>query len=193
MLETALDRLGDHLRKPVIEAILTSWISRSVERQARGREVEEKVMDLDVAIGVGLDGLAALADVKRKDRTDEALRYAVRARMRVYRSTGKIADLLAVAELTVPGSTWVLTDTPPAAFVMSSADVIPDAAILELVANLRDTRGNAVGAALIASDVDPLYAWRWGDETATPVIDTRAGWLDDVGNTGGFWSGDYEI
>lgn len=80
----------------------------------------------DLAEGVQLDALGGIVGQPREGRDDPTYRLWIKARVFVNRSTGTADDSLHVLQLVVPSATAVLTETPPAAYLIYSYGLTED-------------------------------------------------------------------
>lgn len=109
--------------------------------------------NLENATGKLLDILGALVGQPRDGRSDDEYREAIRLRILILRSTGRIPDLLKIIETAAPGSAY--RDTPPACFEVVTSSTGP--AYKALVDAMRDAKPLGVGANMLYT-ADPSFA-----------------------------------
>lgn len=129
-LERAQAKVFGFLRdRPKIAALLAAWIRRIQDLESAAWEIGDYRLSLDLAFGEGLDAIGALLVLPRGTRSDDAYRIALRAWIRALRSTGRDLDLIAVGELSVPGTSWRVETYPPKCAIVTSDDVLPPEAV----------------------------------------------------------------
>jgi hypothetical protein len=146
---------------------------------------------LENAVGVQLDVLGAILGQSRNDYGDDDYRDQLKARILANASSGSIAEVLAILRLVVPiSTTLVLTEWPPAGFVVEVGVDDLGTKLLELVASfLRTARAGGIRAILhYMSGVDETtaftfdggagYGGGWGDKTDATVGGGWAGAID---------------
>lgn len=97
------DLLAQH-RRPVIEALLTTWLTRLqlVEDEAHKLLA---ALDIDQAEGALLDAHGAWVQETRDGRADAEYRLAIKAQGSLYRSRGTVNDLLTALRILLDDST----------------------------------------------------------------------------------------
>jgi hypothetical protein len=104
--------------------------------------------DIDRAFGASLDKLGRIVNEAREHRTDPAYRVRIIARGVILRSHGRTTDLLHMLTLIDP-SAFTITDTPPAAFVVTMADAPTGyASRNEFASLISQCRAAGVGASI---------------------------------------------
>lgn len=177
-LERAREKLlGQFRNKPKIRALLDSWIRPAQRREDTAYEVAF-ALNLEAGFGAILDSIGALVQRGREGLSDELYKVALRAKIRVNRSQGKLTDLLAVANLALTGS-WYVLDFPPASAVIVYEDGLDPGEIDPLLSILAEVRPLGIRIDLLAA-------------FCPPAEQLRLGWSGDpaLGSPGLGWSGD---
>jgi hypothetical protein len=149
-------------RRPRLEAVLVSWLRPWDDVAGASIEVGDVALDPDAATGAGLDQIGGILDLGRGTALDPEYRSALRARGRAYRSQGRTFDLLDVAELSAPGVTWTLLETPPASATIWALGVAPEE-LPGLAGNLGLATGNAITLVIVVGlPGSPTALWSSG-------------------------------
>lgn len=132
-LTGAVDGVHSHNEEHVAEAIshLIEFFRNGPRNQAlltaimdQVQEVEDanwahkNAFDVDTAVGDQLDLLGKRVGERRDDRTDAAYRTAVRTRILVNRSNGRLEELIAIAIGISPGATVYVQELYPSTISM---------------------------------------------------------------------------
>lgn len=139
---------------------------------------------IDDAVGVQLDGLGRIIGASRNGLADEAYRVQLRVQIRINRSSGTVEDIISVVALLVAVTNTIHVRVfPPASFVVTLNDAVA-AVPVELVAPVGNARMAGVGTSIeyTQSDDDDTFTFASGD---VAELDTRRGFSDDTGTTGG--------
>lgn len=92
--------------KPVIEALLSSWIRPLQDLENVLWDVIDKRV-LETAVDAQLDSLGKLVGEERLGRANTAYRAAIKVRIKVNRSKGRSEDVLQVARLLDASATYL--------------------------------------------------------------------------------------
>jgi hypothetical protein len=104
--------------------------------------------DIDRAFGASLDLIGRIVGEARNGRDDPSYRVRLKARERINRSQGRTTDVLGMLKL-LDTAAFAVTDTPPAAFVVTmSAAPSGFATGTELASLLAQCRAAGIGAML---------------------------------------------
>jgi hypothetical protein len=183
---TGLARLARQFRKPVVQAILTSWL-------AEVQEVEDAfwaliLLGIDNAQGAHLDQLGALLGEPRLGLGDLAYRNLVRARAVSNRSRGNYTDVRDTLRACLDGVNYTLDPSYPAGLLADLA-TFPGAGLPARIGTLvRRATAAGVGVALVSPALaGDAFAFAEGDDVE---VDTE-GFADTDMSTGGALAGVY--
>lgn len=181
-LEQFLEQFKD---KPLINALLASYLKRIQKLEDAIWEVI-LIRGIEESEGVNLDVIGKIVGRPRLGLVDIDYRVALRAQIRINRSSGTPEDLIAVTRLSTAGQSFVYNEAYPATVIIEVLG-IPAYDILVLYDNLLRTK--AGGVRLILEYALDLTPFTWSDDDTSPA-DTALGWGDD-GNPaiGGEWIG----
>lgn len=181
-----LARLARQFRKPVIQAILTSWL-------AEVQEIEDAfwaliILGIDNAQGAHLDQLGALLGEPRLGLGDLAYRNLVRARAVSNRSRGNYTDVRDTLRACLDGVNYTLDPSYPAGLLGDLA-TFPGAGLPPRIGALvRRAAAAGVGTVLVSPAVaGDTFAFAEGDDVE---VDTE-GFADTDMGTGGALAGAY--
>ena len=139
-----LDTLIYDLRKPKMQALLSSYL-------AKVQEAEDEVWNLYIcsmirdAFGQALDFLGGLVTQPRENRTDEVYRLWILAKALVLRSSGRPEELIAIARMVVPAGVRVhVVEEYPAAFTVRLIGVVDEDTGTALATLLRAAKGISI-------------------------------------------------
>lgn len=181
-----LARLARQFRKPVIQAMLTSWL-------AEVQEIEDAfwaliILGIDNAQGAHLDQIGALLGEPRLGLGDLAYRNLVRARAVSNRSRGNYTDVRDTLRACLDGVNYTLDPSYPAGLLADLA-TFPGAGLPPRIGSLvRRATAAGVGVALVSpAVVGDAFAFAEGDDVE---VDTE-GFADTDMGTGGALAGVY--
>lgn len=130
-----------------------------------------QVFDVDTAVGHWLDLLGAVVGELRDGREDEDYRGAVRARILVNLSNGKMDDMLAVLVAMLPDSTTKTAEHYPAAVRFDVYDSFTGTQPATVARMLRQSKPAGVRMDIVVVDIDSTMIWR-----SPAGTDTVNGW-----------------
>jgi hypothetical protein len=135
--------------------------------------------DIDRAFGASLDLLGRIVGEARDGADDPTLRVRIKARERINRSQGRTNDVLGMVEILDPAA-FSLTDTPPAAFVLSMFAPPSGFATASTIASLvAECRAAGIGA--VVEMPAPGGVFHLADTVGATVAGSELG--DTVGST----------
>lgn len=149
-------RLTERYRKPLISALLGSWLS---EVQA----LENASYDLLIkrspatAEGATLDLLGKVVGQQRQGRTDEQYRLWIAARVLVNRSSGLLRQVLAIAAKLCNGQPLELREYPRASFMLYCHGPIVGADGVEIAKLLKIAKAAGVSMQFVWFDVTTAF------------------------------------
>jgi hypothetical protein len=163
--------------------------------QAIGAQIQEledafwdllSAFDLASAVGVQLDTLGKILGERRGGRADEDYRAALRVRILVNSSDGKIEQLYTIILGMLPDAVASITEYQLPGLVVQVLADFSDVSVVTVAAMLRQAKAGGVRLDLVA--VDSSHALIWGADTAY-AADATHGWGSDTDSTlGGTWS-----
>ena len=180
--------------KERITALMDSWSTQAQQLEQVFWDLLTKRF-LSVAIGVHLDNLGSIVGEPRKGRLDPAYRAAIRVRILVNRSNGRIEELLSIAKLMLGGGDDVdvqLTEAHPCAMTIRIRSELNGADMFDLAAFLRRAKAGGVRLVTIV-ELEVGGTFRWGN-TPTSAGSTvggapGTGWGSTTNPTiGGKWA-----
>ena len=160
---------------PVLQGLLGVFLRRCQELEDIFWDIIEK-RHIDVAAGAQLDSLGLLVGEKRLERDDTDYRQAIRLRIRVNRSKGRIVDVIDVAILAGDPEVPRVTEYPFLGFEVELYNTPGERYVAELLNSTRAATSKGIynAAALPASQLLIL------DDAANPGSSTA--YLDDASN-----------
>jgi hypothetical protein len=180
------------LRKPKLQGLMSPHLRQRQKLESAAYEVAYS-LNIESGFGVILDNIGAIVGRGREGAGDTEFKIALRAQIRINRSTGKTADFTDVGGLSVPGTTWHVDDYPPASLIVYSDEPVPSAeAVPVLFENLRQVRPLGVRAfwdwTLEDVEVQMLNTWTEATATSTEGDGHGMGWTEADTDTGGTMS-----
>lgn len=172
--QQAHDNLIHYFRnKPRLRAVLGSWAEQIQELETVFWYLLTR-RGLSDAEGVWLDTLGDIVGEPRRDRSDAGYRAAIRVRILVNRSNGKLPELITIAgRMLGTGADVQATEHAPASIVVrvnsDPGDVLPE----DLARALRQAKAGGVRLDLIVATV-AARTFRWG-HTPTSAGSTVGG------------------
>ena len=111
--------LAQYQDSPRLKDLICSFLERLQELETATIAVHTNVLNIDLAAGVNLDLLGKIVGEARDGRTDDVYRNALRVRVLINISDGKIEQLIAIVRLyeqmdLVVGSTVEIQELQPA-------------------------------------------------------------------------------
>jgi hypothetical protein len=173
--------------KPRLNAWLAAYLQ---ECNALELALQETLFyrQLDNAYGVMLDDLGALVGQARVGLDDATYRLYIKVRVRVNRSKGRAADLIAVAALALGTTPFSYRESYPASAAIDVVDptgpVRPDL----LAGFIRDARGAGIGTAVVYSGGTSSDTFAFSD-FPFPQADAGRGFSDAAQSVGGLLPG----
>jgi len=184
-IEHGLGRLiTQYQGKPRLEAWLTSYLRQIQEFEDAAWDVVEKRL-VDDATGAQLQALAKLIGQPIVSEDDEVLRLYVKTRIRINRSHGHSADVIAVALLLLDGAAFKYREVSPRNIVV---DVLEPLTVdpTTTVALLRSAKGGGFSLSLYWAEEPESEGFAFAAGTET-VDDSSRGWADEAESIGGKW------
>ena len=177
-------------RKPVIQALLASWLKQVQALEDATWQVYN-AFGLDDAVGAQLDAIGSVVGLDQGDiATDDLYRRALRAWVIANRSRGRDANLHALAAAALDGEGYDLSAWSPANLVVTP--VVPVDIGAELFARiLRRATADGVGVQLVAP-VDDSSTFAFSLDSETSTTSSSRGWADASQTTGGHLVGAWE-
>lgn len=119
-IQRGLSRLiAQFQEKPRIDALIRPWL-RQIQRLENAAWEVINLRGIDDREGVGLDLLGAIVGRGRSGLSDEDYRLAIRAQIRINRSSGSTEDVIAVGILSLPdGTYWEYSEQYPAGILVT--------------------------------------------------------------------------
>lgn len=145
--------------KTNLEALLTAFVNQIQELEDVFFELLENRW-LTTATGTQLDGIGKIVGLDRLWLDDDDYRAALRAQIRLNRSSGTIPDNITILELLITNS-FRISEWYPAAFNVIVSDEFTEDP--ENIAR-RLSRGAAIKAYLEYTEVDDDYTFTFADE-----------------------------
>jgi len=170
-VETARELLiGQFKNRDVIQGFLDVLSRRCQELEDVFWDIIEK-RRLAIAVGAQLDTLGLLVGEKRLGRDDDLYRAAIRLRIRVNRSKGRITDVIDVTMMATPeGETARVTEYSFLGFEVEIYDLDGERYIAQL---LDKTRAATSYGLLVTSDLDKSDLLVWDDAVdPDPALET---------------------
>jgi hypothetical protein len=165
--EQAVANLIEFFRKP-----RSSEIMRIVGGQVQ--DVEDAIwqlytaFDMNTATGMTLDLLGGVVGEARANRTDDDYRAAVRARILVNRSNGRLEDMLAVLVALLPDNTGIVVhEFYPASIRFDVFDAFAGATAETVARMLRQSKPAGVKLTFVPVDTDTTMIWHAAGPDAT--------------------------
>lgn len=170
--------IGQFKKRTVIQGFLDTYVRRVQDAENVLWDVIDKRI-LATAVAGQLDVIGKLVGEKRLGRTDVMYRGAIRLRVRVNRSKGRIADIIDVAMLAAGASPPRVTEYQYLAFEVELYNQIGERYVAELLSR---TRAATSYGLFTASDL-PLSSLLSFDDAVTPVAGIET-FSDAVSGTG---------
>lgn len=172
--------------QPILSALLRSYLNRVQELEDAIWEVI-LIRGIDESEGVNLDAIGGIVGRPRLGLGDVDYRVALRAQIRINRSSGTPEDMIVVTGLSITaGESFTFEEAFPATVVIEVLGVAVFN-ILVLYDNLLRTKAGGVRLILEYSLNPTADNFTFSDDDTTPS-DTLRGWGDDSPVTlGGYW------
>lgn len=177
--------IAQYQDQPLIRAWLCSYLDRLQDIDTATASLYENALDLDNAAGVHLDLLGRIVREPREGRSDEDYRRALRVRVLVNRSQGRIEDLIGIVDLFEGGDPEILVREyqPARVHVAVLAPAVNEPAAL----HVRLRRAKAAGVSLQTithpGAPDAARVFQLGNGAAsvdTSNTTTGLGWTGDT-------------
>jgi hypothetical protein len=178
----AVAHLIDEFRKPRWSALLSAIVDEYQVCEDTLFQILA-AFDVDTAVGEQLDFLGKQVGERRDNRVDADYRAAVRARMLVNRSNGKIEELYGIILALFPDAVASVAEYFPASIVVDVTAVLGGVTHQTVVTLLRQAKLGGVRLDLNLTDAASSFIWSDAD-----VVDLTNGWGSDTDDTLG---GDY--
>lgn len=135
--------------RPVIEGLLKAIVDQVQTLENVAWQVIEG-RQLDNAIGIQIDKIGGIVGEDREGRDDADYKEAVRLRILINRSNGKVDDILKIALAAARGNPWQFWDYFPAGYVVLFGGT--SAALLAFAQAMREAKPNGVNAHVLYTD-----------------------------------------
>lgn len=184
-VESAKDRLTSMFQdRRVIEALLKAWVGRLQRLEDELWKVINARNFLDNPTGIVLDILGQIVGEARDSRTDPDYLEAIRIRILINKSSGKVPDILKILNAAARGSWWDYWEEYPAGFGWAFSGSV--SAWKALKKYMGEAKGAGIGAG--GSYLDPAsvskglrYASFYGSAPlARPFSSTAGGAVETV-------------
>lgn len=176
----AVAHLIDEFRKPRWSALLSAIVDEYQVCEDTLFQILA-AFDVDTAVGEQLDFLGKQVGERRDNRVDADYRAAVRARMLVNRSNGKIEELYAIILALFPDAVASVTEFPPASIVVDITAALGGVTLQTVATLLHQARLGGVRMNLNLTDSASSFLW-----AATDTSAPNNGWgQDDIPAVGG--------
>ena len=197
---TALAHVTDHVesgkallttvfRKPVIQALLASWLKQVQALEDATWQVYN-AFGLDDAVGAQLDAIGSAVGLDQGDiATDDLYRRALRAWILSSRSRGDGDAINEIVDTALAGADFDLTPWQPAAFVVT-APLVEIGAVL-LARTLRRAAASGVKVQIVAP-VDDGETFAFSTDSETSSTSSTRGLADASQTSGGHLVGAWE-
>lgn len=160
----------DHVERSILQLIEIFRKPRNQEWLRTGigqaQEVEDALwqlfnaFDLDSGEGAALDLIGGILGERRDDRVDADFRAALRARILVNQSNGRIEDLIGILESLLPANTGInISEFYPASLRIEVYDTFSGATVNTVARLLRQAKPAGVGLTFVAVDTDDTMIW----------------------------------
>jgi hypothetical protein len=164
--------------EPALDALARSYLNRIQELEDAIWEVI-LIRGIDASEGVGLDAIGNIVGRKRLGLGDIDYRVALKAQIRINRSSGTPEDMIAVTALSVsPVQDFTYQEAYPATVVIEALGAMTFS-ILVLFDNLLRTKPGGVRLLLEYSEAALDASFTFSDDDTT-MTDTGKGWGDDT-------------
>jgi hypothetical protein len=171
--------------QPALEALARSYLNRIQELEDAIWEVI-LIRGIEESEGVNLDAIGNIVGRPRLGLGDVDYRVALRAQIRINRSSGTPEDMIAVTKLSITANQlFTFAEAIPATVVIEILDQVLFN-ILVLFDNLLRTKAGGVRLYLLYSTV-PIDDDFTFSEDDTATVDGIKGWSNDAGSSGGHW------
>jgi hypothetical protein len=151
---------------PGLDAVTRSYLNRVQELENAIWEVI-LIRGIDLSEGVGLDVIGRVVGRARLGLIDSDYRIALRAQIRINRSSGTPEDLIAVAVLSMPAGFTFSYDEFPTATIVVHVNEQVGFNIQVLFDNLNRTRAGGVRLLLEYPSIDADTAFAFSNVSAT--------------------------
>ncbi len=187
-VEAGQAKLIHALQKPLLQALLGCWLE-GVQALELALWQLYRAHFIHVATGAALDQLGAAVGQPRENRTDAVYRAWIAARVFINRSAGTPGDSLAVLGFVEADAAAVLTEYPPASYVVSVGS-LSTLDGTQLFALLTQVRPVGVQLFVVWSALDSAHLFALGDAALPAVFDADTG-LGDTNSAaiGGAFTG----
>lgn len=178
LVERAFRRLISYFRKPRNRAFLTGVVGEVQELEDSAWSLYYN-MRLDNAVGVNLDVIGRRVGEKRLGRADDDYRAAIRTRILVNNSDGRIEQLIAIVRSLLPNTSVQIAEYWPPALSFSVEDLGP-VSFSTMYRMLRQAKAAGVrleftsGPGTIGSEDDSPLGGTIGSEDDSPLGFTMA-------------------
>lgn len=178
--QRAHDRLIHYFQgKPRIRAVLGSWAEQIQELETIFWYLLTR-RGLSDAEGVWLDVLGDVVGEPRQDRTDAGYRAAIRVRILVNRSNGKLPELIAIAgQMLGTGADVQVTEHAPASIMVRVHSDLGDVLPADLIRMLRQAKAGGVRLDLVyPTEAARTFTWGSTPTSAGLTVDAApdTGW-----------------
>jgi hypothetical protein len=156
--------LGQHQDKPIIKALVTSYLRRTQRVEDMAWSVVSE-LNIDAGTGWILDAIGRIIGRGRSTYASDAVyRIALRAQIAINRSRGRVRDIVEVGALSF--GTVVVRDYPPASYTATLQEQIDAASAVPFLENMAAVRPLGVrGFAIISTAAPMAESLRWGSVT----------------------------
>lgn len=156
--------LGQFQDKPVLRALLTSYLRRTQRLESMAWSVSDE-LNIDAGTGWILDAIGRIIGRGRSTyATDAVYRVALRAQIAINRSRGRVRDIVEVGRLSF--GTVTVRDYPPASYTATLAEQIDAASAVPFLENMSAVRPLGVRGFGIVSTAAPMASsLLWGSVT----------------------------
>lgn len=140
--EKGVARLIERYRKPLVSALLASWLGEVQEAEdALWQLLERTVTDAE---GNALDVLGRIVGQPREGRVDDVYRVWVAARILVSQSSGKPEQLISIAKKLAGGAVIRLEEYYPASFLVRIQTAIDETTGNQIATLLQRAKGGGI-------------------------------------------------
>ena len=156
--------LGQHQDKPIIKALVTSYLRRTQRVEDMAHDVAGR-LNIDAGEGWILDAIGRIIGRGRSVYANDAIyRIALRAQIAINRSRGRVRDIVEVGRLSF--GTVVVRDYPPASYTATLAEQIDAYSAIPFLENMAAVRPLGVrGFAIISTEAPMAESLIWGSVT----------------------------
>jgi len=168
-IERGLEKLlGQFQGKPIITALLTSYLRRTQRTEDMAWDVASR-LNIDAGTDWILDAIGRIVGRGRSVYANDAIyKIALRAQIAINRSRGRVADIVEVARLSF--GTVAIRDYSPASYTATLAEQIDVASAVPYLENMIAVRPIGVaGFAFISTEAAMADSLLWGSVTTSSV------------------------